>query len=95
MRILLTLLLILFASLQYRLWFGSNNLPENWQLQQKIDAQQVSNNQLEQRNQLLLEEIADLRGGIEAVEERARNELGMIKPNEQFFRVIPSPTAAP
>ncbi|QIZ75560.1 cell division protein FtsB [Ferrimonas lipolytica] len=88
MRILLTLLLVLFGSLQYRLWYGSNNLPDNWKLQEKIEQQLAGNAQLEQRNELLQREIEDLGSGLEAVEERARNELGMIKENEQFFRVI-------
>lgn len=91
MRILLTILLVLLALLQYRLWFGSNNLPGNWQLEQKIAQQQQSNAELEQRNEVLRREIDDLTGGLEAVEERARHELGYIKPNEQFFRVIKSP----
>ncbi|WP_298442670.1 cell division protein FtsB [uncultured Ferrimonas sp.] len=88
MRILLTILLALFVSLQYRLWLGSNNLPDNWQLKQKIEQQLAGNTKLEQRNELLQREIDDLGRGLEAVEERARNELGMIKENEQFFRVI-------
>ncbi|MCL1123983.1 cell division protein FtsB [Shewanella surugensis] len=83
----LTLLLLI---LQYRLWFGGNSLSESYQLQDQIQAQQDSNAKLIARNQILREEINDLRSGTEAIEERARNELGMVKKGETFYRVVES-----
>ncbi|WP_299006456.1 cell division protein FtsB [uncultured Shewanella sp.] len=81
----LTLLLLI---LQYRLWFGGNSLSESYQLQDQIQMQQKSNAKLIARNQILREEINDLRSGTEAIEERARNELGMVKEGETFYRVV-------
>ncbi|WP_299490531.1 cell division protein FtsB [uncultured Shewanella sp.] len=81
----LTLLLVI---LQYRLWFGGNSLSESYQLQDQIQVQQESNAKLIARNQILREEINDLRSGTEAIEERARNELGMVKQGETFYRVV-------
>ncbi|WP_298775895.1 cell division protein FtsB [uncultured Shewanella sp.] len=81
----LTLLLLI---LQYRLWFGGNSLSESYQLQDQIQMQQASNAKLIARNQILREEINDLRSGTEAIEERARNELGMVKEGETFYRVV-------
>ncbi|WP_394200279.1 cell division protein FtsB [Shewanella waksmanii] len=88
MKRVLVLLLLLLSLLQYRLWFGSNSLPETFHLQEQITLQQQSNAKLVERNQILKEEINDLRSGTEALEERARNELGMVKQGETFFRVV-------
>ncbi|MBL6734630.1 MAG: cell division protein FtsB [Shewanellaceae bacterium] len=77
--------------MQYRLWFGVNSLPEYWQLQVQVQQQRDQNTQLSKRNQALNLEIMDLKQGLEAVEERARYELGLIKPNETFYRIVPSP----
>jgi cell division protein FtsB len=76
--------------MQYRLWFGVNSLPEYWQLQVQVQQQRDQNTQLSIRNQALNLEIMDLKQGLEAVEERARYELGLIKPNETFYRIVPS-----
>ncbi|MCL1077799.1 cell division protein FtsB [Parashewanella spongiae] len=81
-------LVILFALLQYRLWSGENSLREYFGLQKQIQAQKLSNEKLIARNQILKEEIADLKGGTEALEERARNELGLVKEGETFYRVV-------
>lgn len=76
--------------MQYRLWFGVNSLPEYWKLQVQVQHQRDQNTQLSIRNQALNLEIMDLKQGLEAVEERARYELGLIKPNETFYRIVPS-----
>ncbi|MDN3652131.1 cell division protein FtsB [Thalassotalea ponticola] len=89
MRIITTVLVIFLVLLQYRLWFGKNSVPDYWQQVASIDEQLKVNKQLRQRNQLVWADIEDLRNGLEAVEERARNELGMIKGGETFIRVIP------
>ncbi|TKB55432.1 cell division protein FtsB [Ferrimonas aestuarii] len=93
MRLLLLILTLALGLLQYRLWFGNNGYAEITRLEVQIKEQQLSNQQLAERNQLLKQEISDLRDGLESVEERARNELGMVGENEQFFRVIKRPKA--
>lgn len=89
----LTLLLFtcLTVLMQYRLWFGVNSLPEYWQLQVQVQQQRVQNTQLSLRNQALNQEIIDLKQGLASVEERARYELGLIKPHETFYRIVQSP----
>ena len=88
MKRLLLLLIILVGLLQYRLWLGENNLSQYMNLQKQIASQQESNNKLIARNQVLIAEIIDLKSGTEAIEERARNELGMVKEGETFYRVV-------
>jgi cell division protein FtsB len=90
MRAFTLLLLIIFSLLQYRLWFGKNSVPDYLSLQEDLIHQQHVNEKLRQRNKLLYADTDDLKLGTEAIEERARNELGMIKGNETFFRLIPS-----
>jgi cell division protein FtsB len=89
MRAFTALLLIIFCMLQYRLWFGKNSVPDYLALQDEVTRQQLANEKLKQRNKLLYADTDDLKLGTEAIEERARNELGMIKENETFFRLIP------
>lgn len=89
MRAFTALLLIVFSLLQYRLWFGKNSVPDYLALQEDVTRQQLANEKLKQRNKLLYADTDDLKLGTEAIEERARNELGMIKENETFFRLIP------
>jgi cell division protein FtsB len=75
--------------LQYRLWFGKNSVSDYLALKENLLHQKEANDKLRQRNKLLFADIDDLKLGLEAIEERARNELGMIKDNETFFRLIP------
>ncbi|WP_166206492.1 cell division protein FtsB [Cognatiluteimonas telluris] len=94
--IVLVLLLALLAWLQYRLWFGSGGEREVAALQAQVQRQARDNAGLRQRNDALAAEVQDLKSGEAAVEERARNELGMIKPGETFYRVVePESAAAP
>lgn len=88
MKKLLFALTALLALLQLRLWMGENNLSEYFLLQTQIQAQQDSNAKLNARNQILKAEIIDLKSGTEAIEERARNELGLVKEGETFYRVV-------
>jgi cell division protein FtsB len=90
MRVFTVVLLILLLLLQYRLWFGKNSVPDYLTLKQSLLEQKEANEKLRQRNKLLFADTDDLKLGLEAIEERARNELGMIKDNETFFRLIPS-----
>ncbi|SDI93440.1 cell division protein FtsB [Ferrimonas sediminum] len=93
MRVLLIIMTLALVGLQYRLWSGENGYAEVRRLEVQIAEQSDNNLDLEQRNQMLREEIADLRNGLESVEERARNELGMVGSDEQFFRVIKRPSS--
>ncbi len=90
MRLITVILLIFFVLLQHRLWFGKNSVPDYLALKSEVARQIDANNELKQRNKLLYADTDDLKLGVEAIEERARNELGMIKEGETFFRIIPS-----
>jgi len=90
MRAITVLLLIFLVLLQNRLWFGKNSVPDYLALEAELQRQQLDNNKLKYRNKLLYADTDDLKSGVEAIEERARNELGMIKEGETFFRLIPS-----
>lgn len=81
-------LVVLFVLLQYKLWFGEGSMMEVWKLDRAIAAQGAENAQLLERNQALTAEVADLKEGVDAIEERARRELGMIKKGETFFQVV-------
>ena len=80
----------LLGLLQYRLWFGKNSIPDYLSKEQEVEKQSQQNANLVQRNALLKEDISDLTIGMEAIEERARNELGLIKRGETFYRILPS-----
>ena len=90
MRMLTSILLVFFVLLQYRLWFGKNSVPDYLALENEVTRQQLDNEKLKQRNKILYAETDDLKSGLDAIEERARNELGMIKEGETFFRIIPN-----
>lgn len=77
-----------FLFLQAVLWFGEHSLPDMWQLERTANSQQVTNKLLRERNMALDAEVRDLKQGKDAVEERARFELGMIGPGETFVQVI-------
>ncbi|MCP4992319.1 MAG: cell division protein FtsB [Gammaproteobacteria bacterium] len=88
MKILIALLVVMLLVLQYRLWVGEGSLAEVHTLQQSIAIQKQELAQLRQRNQALQAEVEDLRQGLDAVEERARSELGMIREGEIFYQVV-------
>jgi len=88
------LLLLILIGLQSRLWIGEGSLAEFWLLEEKIEKQQIHNRLLEERNAVLKAEVADLKQGMEAIEERARSELGMIKQDETFYQILDSPKSA-
>ncbi len=83
------LLILLLGALQYRLWFGKNSVSDFKGMQNQIQTLVQQNANLRQRNQLLRADIDDLQLGIESMEERARNELGLIKEGETFYRILP------
>ncbi|PBS12601.1 cell division protein FtsB [Lysobacteraceae bacterium NML93-0792] len=85
----------LLAWLQYRLWFGVGGTTQVEELRGRVEAQARQNEGLQQRNDALAAEVADLKSGEAAIEERARGELGMIKPGETFYRVVDDARLAP
>lgn len=90
MKALIAILIVLLLILQYKLWFGDGNMREVWQLQSAIEEQKKENDSLRERNAALEAEVQDLKQGLEAIEERARSELGMIKKGETFYQIIES-----
>lgn len=96
--IAVVLLLGLLAWLQYRWWFGRGGHRDVAVLEHRVEAQVNDNATRQQRNDALSAEVHDLKdpsSGGAAIEERARNELGMVKPGETFYRVVNDPNAAP
>ena len=89
MRMLLAFLVLLLVLLQYKLWLGEGGFTDVRRLEQRVLEQQQENTILQQRNTELEAEVADLRQGYDAIEERARSELGMIKEEEEFYQVVP------
>jgi len=85
--LLLALLLALLVSFQAQLWLGRGSLPNVRNMQQKLDEQLQQNQQLQTQNERLGSEVGDLKEGLEIVEEKARMELGMVKPNEIFVQI--------
>jgi len=83
----------LLLAVQWPLWFGHGSWLRVWELQHQLAARQQSNAVLRARNQALTAEIASLRQGSEAIEERARGELHMMRPNETFFELPGTVTA--
>jgi len=83
-------LLCLALFIQYRLWFGHNGVQDYTRLKNEVASHQQTNEKLIKRNKVLKADIEDLKLGLEGIEERARNELGMIKPDETFIRVLPA-----
>jgi cell division protein FtsB len=87
------ILLILLIALQVKLWTGQGGVREVWRLQHRVGEQKAENAKLKTRNETLQAEVDDLKHGDEAVEERARSELGLLKPGETFYQVV-EPTGA-
>lgn len=89
MKWIIALLAILFVTLQAKLWIGDGSLAEVNQLNKAVDSQTKENRKLQERNLALEAEVKDLKQGLEAVEERARSELGMIKKEkETFYQIV-------
>lgn len=88
MKILLGILIVMLAALQYRLWFGDGSAQEVWRLNNESKAAQAELLRLRSRNQVLEAEVADLKSGLDAIEERARSELGMIDEDETFYQFV-------
>jgi cell division protein FtsB len=89
MKWLTAALVAVIVLLQYRLWLSADGVSELSRLDQAVERQKGENAELEERNEQLMAEVADLKSGMAAIEERARSELGMIGRNETFYQVVP------
>ena len=95
MKVLLALLIVILIALQYRLWFGEGSAQEVWRLNQESKQTKSELLRLRGRNQALEAEVADLKSGLDAIEERARSELGMIDSDESFYQFVRESRAQP
>lgn len=86
MRVVTLALLALLALVHAELWFGKGGVPHVMGLQRQLDSQRATNDAARQRNERMAAEVADLKEGLEMVEEKARAELGMLKPDEVFVQ---------
>jgi cell division protein FtsB len=87
MRWVTPLIAALLVLVQADLWLGKGNLPYVMSLRKQLAAQQVANQQARERNAQVLAEVSDLKEGLEMVEEKARSELGMVRPNEILVQI--------
>jgi len=88
MRILGIVLAVLLVAIQYPLWFGKGGWLRVWELERQLAAQRESNSTLAGRNAAAAAEVSSLREGNEAIEERARSQLNMVKEGEVFFQFV-------
>jgi cell division protein FtsB len=95
LRLLFGILLVTFVMLQYRLWVGQGSLAEVALLKRQISRQELRLEEMRERNSVLRAEVNSLKHGLEAVEARARSELGMIKEGETFYQIVPPDKANP
>lgn len=95
MRLLTLALAAMIGLIQYPLWLGKGSWLRVWELDRQIQSQRAANQRLQARNGSLDAEVRDLKQGLEAIEERARSELGMVKQDEIFFQYVePMPHSA-
>jgi cell division protein FtsB len=95
MRIFAAVLSLALVLLQYRLWLSDQGLREVSRLQAAVELQGSANREQGERNRQLVAEVNDLKGGLTALEERARSELGMVGNSETFYQVVTSATPVP
>lgn len=89
MKALASVLFLLLIVLQLQLWFSTYGVFQLWSMRNMVDQQVEKNNQAEARNEKLHAEVQELKKGQEALEERARSQLGLIREGETFYRIIP------
>jgi cell division protein FtsB len=87
-KLLIFVLVVLLAVVQYRLWVAGEGLSGVWRMEQAVAHQKDENAELAQRNQRLAAEVEDLKTGLDAVEERARSELGMVHEDETYYQIV-------
>lgn len=88
MKVLMSALVLVLVVLQYKLWLGEGSVTQLRELEAQVDVQKQENLVLAERNQVLEGEVLDLKTGLDAVEERARSEFGMVKEGETLFIVV-------
>lgn len=88
MKILIAVLILILIGLQYRLWIGDGSFADIDRLDEQVSVQELENAELEERNSTLVSEVEELQTGMDAIEEHARNELGLIREGETFFLII-------
>lgn len=88
-QIFLIVLVLVLLLLGYKLWFSDSSISQAWHLKQQLNAMNEDNAVLQQRNMLVTAEIESLKQGDETVEERARSDLGLVKPGEVFYQIVP------
>ena len=96
-RVIFGVLLLMFVGLQYKLWFDKGSVPRAHALEQDLADLKAKNEDAKQKNAVLEADVRDLEKAGEAIEERARSELGMVKKGETLIQVkeLPAPVAAP
>ena len=87
-RLFIIALLITLGLLQYKLWLSPDGVPQYWRLKNQLTAMEAENTQLQTRNAHVLAEVENLKQSNEAIEERARNDLGLVKQNEVFYQIV-------
>ncbi len=92
---LLGLLGLLLAGLQYRLWFAQGSLAEQHRLELQLHEQTEINRQLRERNAVVEREVLELQSGTQGIEQRAREQLGLIREGEIFYLIVDKDTLAP
>jgi cell division protein FtsB len=85
---LIAFLVVLLVILQYQLWIGDGGLLDVWNLHQEVEALRQDNEHLQERNAALNAEVLDLKQGLDAIEEHAREDLGMVKEGETFYQIV-------
>ena len=88
MKWLLGVLIILLVVLQYRLWIGEGSLAHAHRLENEVKLQKAENERMQERNRIMDVEVEELKTGLDTIEERARNDIGLIKKDETFFMIM-------
>jgi cell division protein FtsB len=88
MKWLLGVLIILLVVLQYRLWIGEGSLAHAHRLENEVKLQKAENERMQERNRIMDVEVEELKTGLDTIEERARNDIGLIKKDETFFMIV-------
>jgi cell division protein FtsB len=94
LRWLLLILLLLLGILQYRLWFAEGSFAEQHRLEQQVEDQTRINAELQARNAVLEREVLELQTGVKGVEQRAREQLGLVREGETFYQIVEKPESA-
>jgi len=94
MKYLLAGMVLLLVALQYRLWFAEGSLAERHRLQQQVQREEAVNSELRARNAVLEREVLDLQSGNDGLEQRAREQLGLVREGEVFYQVVPEAVKA-